>query len=342
MDDRPIWTRDAIVRFSHHPDASVRGWAWGRLCRHHPEEAGRQAARGLADPEVPVALTALGAFEAHPTPQAAATLEALRRREGVAPALRAAIEGLGQPDRRKKVHDPEADEDERLANAPEELRRRAPAMLVGPDFSEYLRALAGLGHQQYGWATDILLAHFAVLLTAREDSEVWDALEDLSDPRSLPAIHAAWRPGQRRAACLYARIHDLAGLSGSLPEGIARDVADDTRSREESSAFRLAHPGAPLRGSRRLDVRCRACGRTGEYDTDPAGMREMVATKTRAGKTRRALDEEPVMVCKYCGAKNTYQLAPLSLIAALGGALGVEDEDEDEDEDNHGRGSPRR
>src|SRR4051794_17299002 len=92
MDERPIWTRQEILRFTHDASDEIRSWAWTWLLRHHPQEAGRQAARGVADPCVSVLLTALLAFELHPTPEAVRAVEELRGRDDLAPTIRAAID----------------------------------------------------------------------------------------------------------------------------------------------------------------------------------------------------------------------------------------------------------
>ena len=327
MDEQLIWTQDDIVRFTHDPDEDIRCWAWTWLLRHHPREAGRQAARGVADPFVPIALAALQAFEAHPTPEAVRAVEDLRSRDDVALAVRAAIEARSRPGGRKQEPDAWVTKCERLSHAPEELKRRAAAMLLGDSYEDHLLATAALGHQRHTWASDILLTHFAALLTSREDTEVWAALDALRDPRFLPAILAAWGPGEYGAACLYACIHHLAGLSGPLPEGIARDLEDDARYRKERDAFLAAYPGARWKGVRR-SAACRACGRTGEYERAIPALLEPFVRRSRAGGMPRSLDESTVMVCKFCGARNPGRLEPLRTTRAPA----TDDADEDDED----------
>jgi hypothetical protein len=331
MDEPLIWTREEIVRFTHDASDGIRSWAWTWLLRHHPREAGRQAARGVADPHVPAALTALLAFEAHPTPEAVKAVEELRGRDDVAPAIHAAID-VAQSGRRT-APDPREYAFERLSNAPEELKRRIVAMLLGKSDDDHLVAAAALRNQQHRWATDILLTHFAALLTSRDDTEVWATLDELRDPRSLPAILAAWVPGQRRAACLYACIHHLAGLSGPLPEGMARDIEDEARYRKKRDAFHAAHPHIIWPGVRR-SAACYACGRTGEYERAIPALLERLGLRRRAGKKSHSLGESSVMVCKFCGARNADRLEPLSTSFALDEAA-ADDEDEDDGRDKN-------
>lgn len=317
MDDQPIWTRNDIVRFTHDTAVPIRSWAWTWLCRHHPDEAGRQAARGLADPYTPIGLEVLLAFETHPTPEAALAIEALRGAD-VKPVLREAIEALGQSDTKKSVPSPEEIEQTRLRCAPEELRRRAPAMLLGDRPVDRLRALSALSCQQYRWATDIILEHFAVLVTSSEDTDVWRALAELCDPRSMPAILAAWSPGQCFAAKVYARIHYLSGFSGPLPEGVARDAEEAARYDERRNAFHKAHPQASYPGSRRIAFRCRACGRTGEYECDPPTM--VALAKTVPTTPTLGLWVPTGFTCKFCGTRDELELPLFSVLSLVGGA----------------------
>jgi hypothetical protein len=158
---------------------------------------------------------------------------------------------------------------------------------------------------------------------------VWAALDELRDPRSLPAILAAWIPGQRQAACLYARIHYLAGLTGPQPEGIARDVEEEARYRKELLAFYAAHPRAIWPKTRR-NATCRACGRTGEYERAVPALLEAVLPNRGAQARQRLLDENCVMVCKFCGARNAGALEPMSPSPAPGAVVtAFEGEDDD-------------
>jgi hypothetical protein len=336
MDEALIWTRDEIVRFTHDADDGTRSWAWVWLLRHHPREAGRHAARGVADPYVPVALEALLAFEAHPTPEAVKVVEELRGRDDVAPAVRDMIEALLQPKGRKNAPDLETYEHERLSDAPEELKRRAAAMLLGKSDRDATAAVVALGYQQHRWATDIILAHFAVLLTRRHDEAVWQALDKLRDPRSLPAILAAWVPGQRAAAWLYACIHRLAGLSGPLPEGMARDVEEEVRYRKVLLAFYEAQRPPRVCFPRvRRPATCRACGRTGDYERAISDLLERLTRKSGAGKKKEGyLGEQGVMVCKFCGARNPDRIEPISTSNAPAEAA-TEEEDEDDGRDKN-------
>ena len=317
MDHLPIWTRDDIVRFTHDTDQGIRSWAWTWLCRHHPNEAGHHAARGLVDPYIPIGLEVLQAFETHPTPEAALAIEALRGAD-VNPAIREAIEALGQCDTKKNAPSSEEIEQTRLRCAPEELRRRAPAMLLGGHPVERLRALSALACQQYRWATDIILEHFAVLVTSSEDTEVWTAFAELCDPRSMPAILAAWSPGQCFAAKVYARIHYLSGLSGPLPEGVARDAEEAARYEERRRAFHKIQGRASYPGSRRIDFRCRACGRTGEYECDPPTMAALA--KTVPMTPTLGLWVPTGFTCKFCGTRDELELPLFSLLSLVGGA----------------------
>ena len=319
MDDLPIWTREEIVRFTRDDDEEVRSWAWTWLARHHPEEAGRQAARGVADPDPLIVYAALAAYEAHPTPEAAIAIEALRARDDLGAGVREAIERLGQP------APPPSDFDllqEQFDRDPEELRRRAPAMMLSDDPCVRIDVFYALGHQQWRWATDLLLEHFAAIVTSNEDTELWAALEDLSDPRTLPAILAAWSPGQCRAAQTYARIHRLAGLTGPLPEGIARDVEEAARYDELRRLSRQARPGVPRSGARRIDLLCRACRRTGEYECDPPTMAELADRLLANG-----LRVPARFPCKFCGTTGELQAADMMAALSLeAGAMAYEGE----------------
>ncbi len=314
MDEPLIWTRDEILRFTHDAREGVRSWAWSWLARHHPLEAVRDVVRGIADPYVGVAWTALAAFEAHPTPESVKAVSDLRAREDISRKVRAAIEAALQPGGRKSPPPSAFEvECERLSRAPEELRRRAPSMLLSKDYDDHLLATGALGNQQHAWATDILLADFAALLTSRDDTEVWSTLDGLRDPRCLPAILAAWVPGEHRAACLYETIHYLAGLTGPLPEALVRDVEDAARHREERRALYAANPNGPSPGARH-PAACQVCGRTGEYERAiPFPFSLLIPGR---GKSKPTFGEDSVMVCKFCGARNPDRLE--SIAAAKG------------------------
>ncbi len=331
MTDRLIWTRDDIVRFTHDPRDEARSWAWVWLLRHHPEEGGRQAARGLRDPVVHIAMEALLLSELHPTPEAAATIEELLGRDDLDPKLRAEIERSKDPRTRRPLErGPE--EYERLSRSPKELRRRAGAMLLGKSHDDYLCASSALATQQHTWATEIILTHFAALLTIRDDMQIWFALDELCDPDSLPAIRAAWVPGERRTACIYERIHARTGRTAPLPEGIARDVEARARAYEEQCSFMAAHPEEPWPGMRHHKV-CRMCRRTGEYDL--ISTRAPTRRPEMSPRVRAFVEEEVrVVICNFCGAKNTHWMGPLSpLDAIIGNAVEIEN---DEDEDTAG------
>jgi hypothetical protein len=333
MDDRLIWTRADIVRFTRDASREIRSWAWGWLRRHHAEEAGRQAARGILDPCPSIALEALVAYEEHPLPEASRAIEELWGRDDLATSVRKAIDTLRRPGGRLNVPEPGVEEIERLSRATEELKSRAKAMILSKSFDDHLVAMSALGYQQHRWATDILLEHFVALLTSRDDTELWSTIDALRDPRFLPAILAAWVPGERNTARIYGIIHHLAGLTGPLPEGIARDLEDYAKYCNERDAFFEAHPDADWPGIRR-PAACHACGRTGEYERAIPVLLYPFMPRDSKGKIR-SLGKTGVMVCKFCGVRNPDRLVPLLPGDALRGAR-IDDEGEDnegEDED---------
>jgi hypothetical protein len=323
MADPLIWTCDDIVRFTREPDFFDRAWAWEWLHRHHRAVASEQAARAIRDESPSVACTGIHIFASAPTAEAREAIEELGRRADLDPTLREELELLEHPQRRRKIDDPISDAIDRLSLQRDELRREAPAMLRSRRLDPQLVALGALGNQQHQWATDILLDALPVLLTAGDPSIVWDTFDQLRDPRALPALAATWVPGERYVAALYARIHRLAGSGEPLPAGIARDVEEEAKRKEAREALRERDPAEAKLGARRLQIRCTACGRTGDYDVAP----EALATVLRfdgAEKKGERIPAETVVACKHCGVKNAYEVNAFSRISAEGGLRALE------------------
>lgn len=203
------------------------------------------------------------------------------------------------------------------------MRRDAPAMLRSRELDPVLVALGALGNQQHQWATDILMDALPVLLTSDDPSMVWDTFEQLSDPRSLPMIAGVWVPGERYIASVYARIHRVAGLGYRMPDGIARD-AEEERKRSEAAIRRFQQKQREKAGDvRRLQLRCTACGRTGDYDFPLEALPDVVAYDG-AEKNGRKVPKKAIVTCKHCGVSNAYEVGAFSQISAAGGLAALE------------------
>jgi hypothetical protein len=318
MTDPLIWTGDDIVRFTYEPDSFDREWAWGWLRRHHLEEASRQVVRALRDPSGGVVATGIHIFASAPTAEARELIDEIRRGPDRGLGVQSALAELDHPGRPKTYDDSLDRAVERLSRERDELRREAPAMLRSRDLEPVLVALGALGNQQHQWATDILVDALPVLLTAGDPAIVWDTFDQLRDPRALPAIAAAWVPGERYIASMYARIHRLAGDGTRLPSGIARDAEQERRRIEAALARRGSDPAAAKLADRRLELRCTACGRTGDYEF-AAEMLETVIHFGGAEKAGRKLPSTSIMTCKHCGVTNAYEVNTFSWISAAGG-----------------------
>ena len=258
---------------------------------------------GTGDESPSVACAGIQIFASASTAEGREAIEEIGRHTDLAPTVREELELLEHSERRRKIDDPIADAIERLSPLHDELRRRAPAMLRSRDLDSVLVALGALGNQQHAWATDVLVAALPVLLTAGDPSMVWDTFDQLRDPRALPALAAAWVPGDRYVAELYVRIHRLAGSRDPLPNGIARDVEEEAKRREAREALRERDPAAAKLAARRLQLRCTACGRTGDYDF----ALEALARVERfhgAEKKGEKLPSQTVVKCKHCGVRN--------------------------------------
>jgi len=234
--------------------------------------------------------------------------------------VREAIDRLGQPAPPRPAPSDFDLELARFERDPEELRRRAPAMIRSENASHRIRAFLALARQQHRWATDIILEHFATLVTSNEDTQLWGALEGLRDPRTLPAILAAWSPGQCRAAQIYARIHRLAGMTGPLPEGIARDAEEGARYDERRNDFHRANGRGSYPGARRIALLCRTCRRTGEYECDPPTMAELA----RGLDPMKSLRVPARFPCKFCGTQGELEASMASAFSLAGGAMAYE------------------
>jgi hypothetical protein len=320
MVDPLIWTRDDILRFTYEPDFFDRGWAWAWLRRHHPTVASREVARAIRDESPSVACAGIEIFASAPTAEGREAIEEIGRHADLAPTVRKELE---HPEQRRKIDDPIADAIERLSPLHDELRRQAPAMLRSRELDSVLVALGALGNQQHTWATDVLVEALPVLVTAGDPDMVWDTFDELRDPRALPALAAVWVPGERYLAELYARIHRLAGSRDPLPKGIACDVEEEAKRRGAREALRERDPAAAKLGARRLQLRCTACGRTGDYDFALEALK-MVERFSGAEKKGEKLSSETVVECKHCGVRNAYEVSALSWISVAGGmeALG--------------------
>jgi hypothetical protein len=323
MADPLIWTRDDIVRFTYELDDYGRGWAWDWLERHHLAEASRHAARAIRDPSPSVVCNGIHVFGAAPTADAREAIEELRRRPDLASSVTNALGEIDHPGRPRPYEDPINDEIERIWRKHDEVRRDAPAMLRSRDIDRSLVALGALGNQQYQWATDVLVEALPVLLTSGDPAIVWDTFEQLNDPRSLPAIAAVWVPGERDIAAVYARIHRVAGSGEPLPDGIARD-AEEERKRSEARRLRLEQRRAETAGDvRHLQMRCTACGRTGDYDF-PLEALPAVLVYDGAEKAGKKLPARAIVTCKYCAVSNAYEMGAFSQVSAIGGIEALE------------------
>ena len=196
-------------------------------------------------------------------------------------------------------------------------------MLRSRRLDPVLVALGALGNQQHRWATDILVEALPVLVTAGDTEMVLDTFDQLRDPRALPALAAVWVPGERYVAELYARIHRLAGSRDPLPGGIARDVEEEAKRREARQALRERDPAEAKLGVRRLQLRCTACGRTGDYDFAPEAL-AAVLRFDGAEREGKQLPSGTVVACKHCGVKNAYAVNAFSRISAEGGLQALE------------------
>lgn len=307
MDEPLIWTLEDILRMSHDAETQDRVWAWDWLKRHHPAEASRHVARGLADPIGTIVNMAIAIHGASPTSEGAEAIAAFRQRGDLHESTQEALDELIRPTSGDSPFGPFYDAVERLAADPAEVWRRAPGMLVAKNEDTVKMAIDALGFQQHQWATNLLLEHFGPLLTSTNVGDLWGALYDLADPRSLPAIEAAWAPGECAVATLYARIHRMAGSRAPLPAGIARDVEAEARRNQEIVAFRASDLAAVSRVPPSLEIRCVECGRTGEYIFE---REDLAAILGYAAVKRRGRDPaaRSRFVCKYCGATNNYEL----------------------------------
>lgn len=260
MSEPLIWTCEDIVRFTYEPDFYDRSWAWCWLQRHHPAEASRHAARAIRDPSPSVVCSGLDAFAASPTAEARDAIEELKTRGDLGPSVQERLDGLEHPERKKRFHDPLDDAIERLSRQHAELRREAPSMLRSRRIDPRLIALGALGNQQHQWATDILVDALPVMLTKDDPTIVWDTLDALRDPRSLPAIAAS-------QVC-------TSGFIGSRAVGIRSPAASlSTRKRSGSAARpgsrperrtprrRSSAPGACSCDARRADGRASTSSR---------------------------------------------------------------------------------
>jgi hypothetical protein len=317
MTEPLIWTRDDILRFTHEPDFYDRSWAWGWLISHHRAEASHQAARAILDPDPSVACTGIAIFASAPTPEAREAIEALSRRTDLEPSVRQELDALDNPVPRRKVEDPIADAIARLSPRHDELRREAPGMLKSRELDPMLVALGALGNQQHQWATDIVVDALPALVTRGDPSMVWDTLGQLCDRRSLPALAAVWEPGEQYVATLYARIHRLSGSGDAVPRGIARDVEEEAARVEAILARRNQSMAGAAPRTRRLEIRCTACGRSGECEL---ALEKLAAVAHYAGaeKAGREGPKGTVFECKHCGVKNAYELGGFAWISLAG------------------------
>jgi hypothetical protein len=317
MGEPLIWTCEDMVRFTYEPDDYDRSWAWCWLGRHHPAEASRHAARAIRDPSPGVVCSGIEIFMASETNEGREAVEELKRRSDLARSVKKLLDLLEHPERRKS-RDPFDEEIEQLARRRAELRREAPAMLRSRLVDPVLVALGALGFQQHQWASDILVDALPVLLTGSSTEIVWDTFDSLRDPRSLPAIEAAWTPGEHDIADLYVRIHHLAGGKDPLPRGIALDAEEDRKRTEAARAARKRDPEEARLGPRVLQLRCTACGRTGEYEFAAEALATLMAFDG-AEKRGETLPSKALVTCKHCGVNNAYEVTPFSRISAAGG-----------------------
>ncbi len=338
------WTpQDLTARLSH-GRADVRAWALRRLTLFAPRETGLAAVRLLDDRSLPVQGTALTALETvNPRDLPGETLDALRAwlgdrdrlpemrgcaqelitaiQEGRASAHVTAIpqewvnlsaaEVLGG----LRKNSSEEDSDAALAflsARPHELRLAAPAHLARTNSETTLVVLEALQRQPYPWATDLLIGHLDALLSSELDVLTIEALEELADPASLPALIAEWRPGEPRFARVICFIAEVAGTARDLPVEIAREADQILHVQNEffrevgASVLRGGEIPLPKIDSPRLELRCARCRRTYSYDV---GEVSCAPPKKRwLGRSSDGVTPMRVIVCKKCGAVDEYEV----------------------------------
>jgi hypothetical protein len=312
--EAPTWTAADLIAFTHHATKDVRAWAWRRLGLHHPAEAAREAPRGLADSSSTVVGRALGAVVKRPEGLAEA-LAAVKRRRDLPQGIRDRAARLLAGKREEEApQDPIDVEIDRLASAPDELRRRAPELLASASNDDRMTALLALGRQPYRWATEALLARLDALLATDSYRLTWDTLAELGDPAALPAALRAWRPGDGRIATVVHLLHALAARISApepLPEALVRDVAEgEQRAEDLTSALAHGLDLAPRKGALRLDLRCTRCARAGEHLVGQAYIHPRMTRCREEGWDGVVLGR--VVTCKHCGAEDEYELTPLA------------------------------
>jgi hypothetical protein len=214
---------------------------------------------------------------------------------------------LGVPDVSISDHEYELLE-ELLLQHPNVFRDRAELLLFEGDAVDRLPILHALGETNGPWASEFLMERLEDLLQTEGVADVWDALLELSDPRTLDVAVDEWRPGEWIVAACAGRVAKLTGAFEHLDEDLRQDYRQQQRRKREfyDQAHDIVEQEQSLGdtiddGPIVLPLKCTECGQIYSYELDRVFF-DLERVTDEQDELRDAYVPGRIITCKGCEA----------------------------------------
>ncbi len=205
-----------------------------------------------------------------------------------------------------------------LEAQPEALRALGPGSLDAREGRAQHEVLQSLGFHNAAWVTELLRPRFEALLHTDYPEHLLTTLEHLGDVSFLPALVAAWKPGEERIAHTARHLARIAGSADTLSPALVADAERAHLKAAQARAPSVLGRAAAVVGSTpssTVELRCNRCKRRGRYVLGPALVHPDPLCSKREGWDGVTFSR--IVVCKHCGAEDDYTLGNTALLSIV-------------------------